>query len=484
MSEFNKPDVNKVWAETGSKSAPTDAKISQGWIAEIPTFQQENFVQNRQDQFIAHINQHGLPQWDSLTEYRTNKSYVLGSDGLIYKCKLTHTNKDPVTASDTATYWNVAFDPSGFAYSKEAANTRFLDAASNLDDLSDKPVARSNLGLGSASTLNVGTNVGEVMRIGDWGFGRGTGVAPQNLNLNALTRNGFFYVSSSSTGIPYSDFWYVQHQTSDVANYQKQIAFAANTDEVYTRTLVNGTWRNWQRILKIGDFGLGNFGASGWATIDLNTVKTTQMLPVASGSQNTPTNGYYIVFVESGGDTNWCKQTATPIGTNSIFTRYFNNATGWSPWSQTWNSNNFDPNSKQNALGYVPLEQGGGPNQTSNKLRIGWSGNGLRLSVDSGDTGFIWSGPYQPIQSFGTDGYQRLPSGLIHQWCRITAPGTAIFPIRFPNACLSVGATPIGTSAGGGSNDFWGVDNITNSSVRVNQTYDSPHVALIFAIGY
>ncbi|PTE15914.1 gp53-like domain-containing protein [Pseudogemmobacter blasticus] len=44
--------------------------------------------------------------------------------------------------------------------------------------------------------------------------------------------------------------------------------------------------------------------------------------------------------------------------------------------------------------------------------------------------------------SFGFSGYQRLPSGLIMQWGRVTVPAsmgvTWTFPIAFPNACLGV----------------------------------------------
>lgn len=42
----------------------------------------------------------------------------------------------------------------------------------------------------------------------------------------------------------------------------------------------------------------------------------------------------------------------------------------------------------QTKLGYMPIEQGGGPNMTSNKLRIGYNGAGsLRLQVDTTDCG-------------------------------------------------------------------------------------------------
>jgi hypothetical protein len=44
---------------------------------------------------------------------------------------------------------------------------------------------------------------------------------------------------------------------------------------------------------------------------------------------------------------------------------------------------------KQDALGYTPIEQGGGSGQGSNKIRIGWSGSGLKAQVDGTDLGII-----------------------------------------------------------------------------------------------
>ena len=53
--------------------------------------------------------------------------------------------------------------------------------------------------------------------------------------------------------------------------------------------------------------------------------------------------------------------------------------------------------------------------------------------------------------SFGVSGYQRLPSGLIMQWGRVTVPATSgvtwVFPVAFPTACLGVWATSLTANA-------------------------------------
>lgn len=109
MPEILKPNFNNgLWASGGAIVAPSNTKIATGWTAEVPPFQWENYTQNRQDQGIAHILQHGISVWDALTEYQGNKSYVTGSDGVIYRSVQTNTNQNPVT--DTAhTYWEKSF---------------------------------------------------------------------------------------------------------------------------------------------------------------------------------------------------------------------------------------------------------------------------------------------------------------------------------------------------------------------------------------
>ena len=65
----DKPDVRSVWAETGEKTHPGFQKVSDGWVAEIPTYQNFNWLQHRQSAFQAHVNERGIPAWDGLTVY-------------------------------------------------------------------------------------------------------------------------------------------------------------------------------------------------------------------------------------------------------------------------------------------------------------------------------------------------------------------------------------------------------------------------------
>lgn len=106
MAEILKPDgLNTRWAQGGDILDPGNTKYAQGWEVEIPPRQWFNFLDNRQDEAIAHINQHGIAVWDSVTEYQANKSYVQGSNGSIYKALTTNTNINPTT--DGGTNWSL-----------------------------------------------------------------------------------------------------------------------------------------------------------------------------------------------------------------------------------------------------------------------------------------------------------------------------------------------------------------------------------------
>ena len=183
MPLFTKPQFNSVWAATGTRLAPDNAKISQGWIVEIPPHEYENWSQNRQDALLAHINQVGIPMWDSTVEYQASKSYVQGTTtGVVYRALTTHTNINP--ESDIQNNWMVAFQATGEALLKSQNlsdvpdkalarenlgipstgfyDGRYLQLVNNLSDVPNKASARSNLGLGNSATLNVGTIAGTV----------------------------------------------------------------------------------------------------------------------------------------------------------------------------------------------------------------------------------------------------------------------------------------------------------------------------------
>lgn len=96
MAEITLPDLSLIWASAGDVLKPSDTKIQQGWQVEVPPRQWFNWLDRRQDEAIAHIAQHGIAVWSDSLEYQAGKSYVQGSDGIVYKAITTNTNTDPV----------------------------------------------------------------------------------------------------------------------------------------------------------------------------------------------------------------------------------------------------------------------------------------------------------------------------------------------------------------------------------------------------
>lgn len=102
MADIQKPDMSKQWANSGNKTPPADSLINSGWVAgQIPLESDFNYIDARQDQGLAYLLQKGIPEWDSNTEYQTNKSYVQYG-GKVYKCIQAGTNKQPDVQ---AAYW-------------------------------------------------------------------------------------------------------------------------------------------------------------------------------------------------------------------------------------------------------------------------------------------------------------------------------------------------------------------------------------------
>ncbi len=93
-----------IWAENGNVEIPSSEKVELGWIAEKPLNEQMNWVQNRQDAMLQYINQHGIVEWDNVTEYPINA--FVAREGVVYKALSQNVDKDPTL--NTA-IWTVAF---------------------------------------------------------------------------------------------------------------------------------------------------------------------------------------------------------------------------------------------------------------------------------------------------------------------------------------------------------------------------------------
>lgn len=124
MAETTKPSYAYVWASGGDKVSLTQSIITQGWTVAKPSYQRANAVENRQDQMLQHIDQHGIAVWSSDTEYFANKSYVTGSNGEIYRAVADSVGTNPV--GDTSNKWYRVLDD---FFTKTQADARYLGLA-------------------------------------------------------------------------------------------------------------------------------------------------------------------------------------------------------------------------------------------------------------------------------------------------------------------------------------------------------------------
>jgi hypothetical protein len=91
-------------------------------------------------------------------------------------------------------------------------------------------------------------------------------------------------------------------------------------------------------------------------------------------------------------------------------------------------------------------------------------------------------------KSLATNGYQKLPGGLILQWMQMTTTSASLnvdyyFPIAFPNACLQIQATWLRTDNNFG-NSAWSLGSYTASTYRLALFGSGGQPFMVFAIGY
>lgn len=141
--DYTKPsDIDILWAQNGDITRPSTSKIQQGWVVEAPDRQFFNWLDNKQDAYIAYINQKGIPEWDVASQYIGVKSHVVGSDGIIYRALRNNVGQNPLTSPLD---WVRVTDPAGFSYSTTVSDSRYLQKTSNLSDLANTATARTNL---------------------------------------------------------------------------------------------------------------------------------------------------------------------------------------------------------------------------------------------------------------------------------------------------------------------------------------------------
>ncbi len=96
-----------VWAEGGGKTDPTDIKYTEGWVAEIPTYQNFNFVLNAIDaNILAYAEKDAYP-WQDDIAYQSGAKVI--DENKTYHCIRAHnaskTTPQKPSLDTTNSYW-------------------------------------------------------------------------------------------------------------------------------------------------------------------------------------------------------------------------------------------------------------------------------------------------------------------------------------------------------------------------------------------
>jgi len=205
-----KPDLRRVWA-AGAPGANIEdpdvtspGKYDDGWLAEIPTFENFNFLQQLFTQGLAHINEQGIAQWDTLTEYPLG-ALVKGSNGILYKSTVAaNTGNDPI--SSPITEWSVALANTNYYLDSGAADAYVLSQAagsvSQGSYVDGTPVTfRPDISNTGASTVNVeGLGVKNIKTVDGIDPGAGQIEAGVLITLIYDSANGWFEIVSLGGG--------------------------------------------------------------------------------------------------------------------------------------------------------------------------------------------------------------------------------------------------------------------------------------------
>lgn len=254
---------------------------------------------------------------------------------------------------------------------------------------------------------------GRVLTVGAFGLGgQGLEIA-DGADLNTFLLGGFYRINNTPVngppGVLFSPMLVIR--SSDTV---AQIVVNYSTGLMWSRSAVLGTptWTPWEshwtsgnlvkqtttvddtpgHILLTGAYGWGQGGIDVPTGTNLDTITAAGVYRLQTSPEYPEGINWSPMIVAVGQDTAF--QLVVNNQTGVIYSRGYVASVGWGAWTTGWNNQNFDPNSKQNNLGFTPVQQGTGTGQVPNSVvKIGYrsdiSDAGLQIDVD--DYGAIWT---------------------------------------------------------------------------------------------
>lgn len=331
-----------------------------------------------------------------------------------------------------------------------------------------------------------------------WSFG--SGAVSATLDANTLVGNGLFFAAAGSTNTASNGWGYIlQFQRDTERKTQVFFDSFSSNPRMYIRTQLAEGWSTWRQnpfaqtsstdttataAMLVGAFGLGGLATTLASTDDLNTLPgVTAWYRYGSGSSlpaNTPENSTSVMHqVQFGvGGASQTVFSLSSVGVIIWSRKQASNA--WSGWTRI----DGDVSGPAVAIDNAPVGFSGTGGKTIKQLTgpvaalhaLAPAANKLpyftgaaaaaltdlsafaRTVLDDADGAAMFA-TLGATQSFASDGYVKLPNGLIIQWGQ-RSPGQGVadvlFPIAFPNQAFRViTGTDIDNNNGGDAYVVW-----------------------------
>ena len=304
-------------------------------------------------------------------------------------------SEDNAKVSET----NALASKNAAALSAESAESARIAAEAARDEAQDLanvgPATTAKLGLVKTDGKTTQADAGGTITVkdvaiggnlGDLASARGqVGDARQlaDLDFNMLTVPGFYRTTGNPKNGPIGisgasiGSLFVSGMQGN-GNRLFQIMVSGNG--IYWRTSISGgtTWEIWNQVLtgnKIGD-GIRNtnsiISVPEYEGATASTAGTSGLVPPATAGQQES-------FLTGGGE---YKPALTKIS-DSVNLADSKTAASAKAVKAAYDL----ANGKQAALGFTPVQQGGGANQYASKIYLGWDGGAVRVQVDGSDMG-------------------------------------------------------------------------------------------------
>ena len=152
----NQTNLDLIWASSGGVTDPGDTKYAAGWVAEIPTYQNFNFVLQTLSGNILAIAEKGTYEWEAGIVYEVGASVT--ESGERFYCITSNSANAPSTDT-TSSYWiKTPFYgvPSGAPKKEQGLALRQVNSRSGTNWLSSDVTIDNEQALIQLNTTNVG----------------------------------------------------------------------------------------------------------------------------------------------------------------------------------------------------------------------------------------------------------------------------------------------------------------------------------------